>query len=68
VGVFSSATLFSWFTNVAAGEKDEALEELQADLADIKENYRGQIEFMAEQLMQLQGQDGDRDGASHGQP
>jgi hypothetical protein len=53
---------------VAAGEKDEALEELQADLADIKENYRGQIEFMAEQLMQLQGQDGDRDGASHGQP
>lgn len=32
------------------GEKDEKLSELEADLRDIKEVYRDQISYLAEQL------------------
>lgn len=35
------------------GERDEALEELRADLMDVKNLYREQIEFMCEQLAGL---------------
>jgi hypothetical protein len=33
------------------GERDEQVEELRADLADVKHLYRDQIEFMCEQLV-----------------
>ena len=36
------------------GERDEALEELRADLQDVKNLYRDQIEFMVMQLVQHQ--------------
>ena len=32
------------------GEKEERLEELRADLQDVKQLYKDQIEFMVEQL------------------
>ncbi len=32
------------------GEKEERLEELKADLQDVKQLYKDQIEFMVEQL------------------
>lgn len=32
------------------GERDEALEELRADLMDVKNLYKDQIEFMLERL------------------
>ena len=39
------------------GEKDESLEELRADLEDVKNLYRDQIEFMVAQLSQKHLQD-----------
>jgi chromosome segregation ATPase len=33
------------------GERDEQVEELKADLGDVKRLYRDQIEFMCEQLV-----------------
>jgi hypothetical protein len=35
------------------GERDEKLEELKADLQDVKELYKDQIEFMVAQLTAL---------------
>lgn len=35
------------------GEKEERLEELRADLQDVKQLYKDQIEFMVEQLAHL---------------
>ena len=35
------------------GEKEERLEELRADLQDVKQLYKDQIEFMVEQLARL---------------
>ncbi len=35
------------------GERDESLEELKADLMDVKQLYREQIEYMALQLTQF---------------
>lgn len=32
------------------GERDERMEELKADLSDVKEVYKEQISFMAEKL------------------
>ncbi len=40
----------------AAGERQEQLEELREDLEEIRLNYRQQIDFMAEQMVQLQEQ------------
>ena len=39
------------------GEKEERLEELRADLQDVKQLYKDQIEFMVEQLAHLAQQD-----------
>lgn len=39
------------------GEKEERLEELKADLQDVKQLYKDQIEFMVEQLAHLAQQD-----------
>ncbi len=39
----------------ASGERDEQVEELIADLADVKCMYKDQIEFMCYQLLELQG-------------
>ncbi len=36
------------------GERDESLEELRADLEDVKNLYRDQIEFMVMQLVEYQ--------------
>lgn len=47
------------------GERDETLEELRADLMDVKNLYREQIEFMVMQLTQQQaGEDAGRYAAS----
>ena len=35
------------------GEKEERVEELRADLQDVKQLYKDQIEFMVEQLARL---------------
>ncbi|KAG2489635.1 hypothetical protein HYH03_011914 [Edaphochlamys debaryana] len=37
------------------GERDEQVEELLADLQDVKSMYKDQIEFMVQQLAELQG-------------
>ncbi|GLI69265.1 hypothetical protein VaNZ11_013798, partial [Volvox africanus] len=37
------------------GERDEQVEELLADLQDVKSMYKDQIEFMCQQLLELQG-------------
>ena len=46
------------FTSGAAvellGEKEELLEEARADMEEMRDNYRKQIEFMAEQLTAAQ--------------
>ena len=39
------------------GERDEELEELRADLRDVKNLYRDQIEFMVMQLTNREGPD-----------
>ena len=39
------------------GEKEERLEELKADLQDVKQLYKDQIEFMVEQLAHLTQQE-----------
>lgn len=41
------------------GERDEQLEELRADLMDVKELYRDQIEYMVQQLADLHAPHGD---------
>ena len=34
------------------GERDEKLEELRADLQDVKEMYKQQLDFLTDQLVQ----------------
>lgn len=46
----------SWFCFRCAGEKEEALDELQTDLVELKDNYRKQVEFLADELTRMQKQ------------
>ncbi|GIL86742.1 hypothetical protein Vretifemale_14987, partial [Volvox reticuliferus] len=49
------------------GERDEQVEELLADLQDVKSMYKDQIEFMCQQLLELQGlQSAGAHGHGHG--
>lgn len=43
-------------TPPVAGEKQERVDELQEDLADMKATYRQQIDFMAAEITRLQQQ------------
>ena len=45
------------------GERDEQVEELKADLTDVKHLYRDQIEFMCEQLVAATTPRGSEGGA-----
>lgn len=47
------------------GEKEERLEELRADLQDVKQLYKDQIEFMVEQLAHLTQQQKEKQQEVH---
>lgn len=49
------------------GEREERLDELSADLADVRETYRQQIDYMAGQLVGLQQQQRGGGGGGSGE-
>ncbi len=49
-----NSVLSEWTLVGPTGEKQERIDELSDDLNEMKQTYRQQIEFMAEEIMRLQ--------------